>query len=260
MTSGQTIRKITGLANTCSVAVTIITMKKLLLAIVIVVICLTAYMVFQNQHSDNSNSSRYLKGQHSFSLKKADSPWLIVNKDTPINPKDYAPVNLEIPTVPIRSNITDDEKKVSYLVSPALNNLVAAAREQGITLDLQSGYRSYGAQQKLYENYLAQDTQSNIDSYSAKPGYSEHQTGLAVDLGGASSPGCNVKPCFAVTPESKWLTDNVHNYGFIFRYPEGKQKITGYEYEPWHLRYVGIYLATKMKTKGIATLEEYFKL
>lgn len=233
-------------------------MKKLLLLALIIAVGLTSYRIIQNQTSDSSSTSR--SNQHSFSLKEANSQWVIVNKATPLNPVDYIPINLVTPSVPLRNNITDDEKLIADLASPALYNLISAAKQEGVILDLQSGYRSYSAQQKLYGNYAAKDSQGNIDSYSAKPGYSEHQTGLSVDLGGASIPGCNVRPCFATTAESKWLAGNAHQYGFIIRYPEGKQKITGYEYEPWHLRYVGINLATKIKSKGPITLEEYFKL
>lgn len=228
--------------------------------VVATVIALTAFRVLHNEPTDNLETGRSLKSEHGFSLKEASSQWVIVNKDNPLNPKDYTPVNLVTLTIPLRSNITDDEKQIADLAAPALNNLVSAASQQGISFDMQSGYRSYDFQQQLYKNYSSSETPNNIDSFSAKPGYSEHQTGLAVDLGGVSNPACNVKPCFATTPESKWLGDNAYKYGFIIRYPESKQNITGYEYEPWHLRYVGIYLATNMKSKGIATLEEYFKL
>lgn len=217
-------------------------------------------LLFNKSSSNEGAEGSSQNSPHQFSLEDANSQWVIVNKDKPLSPKNYSPASLTIPAVPIRSNITDDEKQIVELASMGLNSLVSSASQQGISLDLQSGYRSYNFQKRLYDSYASQASKNAIDSYSASPGYSEHQTGLAVDLGGLSNPACNVKPCFTNTPESNWLADNSHKYGFIIRYPADKQKITGYEYEPWHLRYVGIYLATSMKSKNISTLEEYFQL
>ena len=98
-------------------------------------------------------------------------------------------------------------------------------------------------------NYVKKDGEEKAGTYSAKPGHSEHQTGLAFDVGLVDSS-------FADTESSKWLEQNCHLYGFIIRYPKGKTDITGYIYEPWHVRYLGVSIATKVKESGL-TLEEY---
>jgi D-alanyl-D-alanine carboxypeptidase len=97
------------------------------------------------------------------------------------------------------------------------------------------------------------------DSQSARPGYSEHQTGLAVDVE-PTSRKCEVEACFGDTPEGKWVAANAHKFGFIIRYPKNMQSVTGYIYEPWHIRYVGKELAGEMHKQNIATLEQFFGL
>jgi len=136
--------------------------------------------------------------------------------------------------------------------------MVAAAKQAGITLNLQSGYRSYNFQVTLYNRYVQQQGQAVADTQSARPGYSEHQTGFAADLGGTSQPSCNVEACFGDTPEGKWLAAHASEYGFIIRYPADRDSTTGYVYEPWHVRYVGTELAAEMRAKGVATLEDFF--
>lgn len=125
----------------------------------------------------------------------------------------------------------------------------ADAMSIGLNLKLVSGFRSYNTQANLYNNYVKINGQAKADTFSAKPGHSEHQTGLAFDVG-------STKGAFAYTNESKWLSENCHLYGFIIRYPLGKTNITGYIYEPWHVRYLGVDTATKVKQSGL-TLEEY---
>lgn len=113
-----------------------------------------------------------------------------------------------------------------------------------------SGYRSYSTQSTLYNNYVRSDGKANADRYSARPGFSEHQTGLAFDL-------CNkAGQLVESTREVNWIAANAHRYGFIVRYPYGKEHITGYMPEPWHLRYLGVETATKVYNSGL-TLEEY---
>ena len=134
----------------------------------------------------------------------------------------------------------------------AFNKMNADAKSLGLNLWIASGYRSYWTQNTLYNNYVAADGKEEADTYSARPGYSEHQTGLAFDLN-------SVESSFANTDEGKWVKDNCYRYGLIIRYPKGKENITGYMYEPWHLRYVGVELATKLYNNGDwITLEEYF--
>lgn len=113
-----------------------------------------------------------------------------------------------------------------------------------------SGFRSYTVQKNLYNSYVRRDGAENADRYSARPGHSEHQTGLAFDINYADDR-------FKGTPEASWLAENAYKYGFILRYPEGKEPITGYMFEPWHYRYVGVENAAKIYASGL-TLEEYF--
>ncbi|MBM7610535.1 D-alanyl-D-alanine carboxypeptidase [Lysinibacillus composti] len=132
----------------------------------------------------------------------------------------------------------------------------ADARKAGFELVAFSTYRSYEYQQTLYNNYVERDGKENADRYSARPGYSEHQTGLAFDIGEVGREDLWLTSEFGETDAGKWLVNNAHKYGFILRYPQGKEKITGYMYESWHFRYLGIQLATDVK-KSSLTLEEY---
>lgn len=130
----------------------------------------------------------------------------------------------------------------------ALQRLQQGAKENGFSMPLISGYRSYDYQASLYNNYVAIDGQAAADRYSARPGNSEHQTGLAFDIGQLDNNYGN-------TPAGTWLAQHAHEYGFIIRYPQGKESVTGYMYEPWHVRYLGS-IASDVYTSGL-TLEEY---
>jgi D-alanyl-D-alanine carboxypeptidase len=198
--------------------------------------------------------------KNAYSLTDPKSIWLVVNKKRPLNPKTYTPDNLVVPNIPLRSNITGTEKYVRADMAKALEKMVADAKSEGITFNLQSGYRSYNFQVALYNSYVKSQGQSVADRQSARPGHSEHQTGLAADLGGASQPACNVEACYADTIEGKWLAANAYKYGFLVRYPADKEQTTGYLYEPWHIRYIGAELSNEMHTQGIETLEEFFNL
>ena len=131
----------------------------------------------------------------------------------------------------------------------ALQQLQAGAEAAGYSMPLISGYRSYAYQASLYNSYVAQDGQELADTYSARPGHSEHQSGLAFDIGALDNGYGN-------TPGGRWLNAHCADYGFILRYPAGKESITGYQYEPWHVRYVGKEIASRIMSQGI-TLEEY---
>lgn len=134
----------------------------------------------------------------------------------------------------------------------AFNSMQKDASKEGLNLYISSGYRSYYTQKTLYNNYVARDGVANADTYSARAGHSEHQTGLAFDLN-------TIDESFANTKEGKWVSNNCYKYGLILRYPKGKENITGYMYESWHLRYVGVELATKLYNNGNwITLEEYY--
>lgn len=139
-----------------------------------------------------------------------------------------------------------------------VNAMVSAAKQDGVYLSVISAFRSYSYQKTLYENYVKRDGQAAADRYSARPGHSEHQSGLAFDFGGTNQSHW-LKSSFADTAEGKWLAANAHKYGFILRYPKGKESITGYMFEPWHFRYVGSGEAPKIKASG-KTLEEYLNV
>ena len=130
-------------------------------------------------------------------------------------------------------------------------NMKSVAANVGINLRIISGFRSYNTQVSLYNRYVARDGQAEADRYSARAGHSEHQSGLAADIN-------SLEQSWENTAEGKWLNDNCYKYGFIIRYPKGKESITGYMFEPWHIRYVGVDLATALYNNGNwITLEEY---
>ena len=141
---------------------------------------------------------------------------------------------------------------VDKTAKASLTELQEAANKAGFNIPLISGFRSYDTQKNLYNNYVARDGEEKANTYSAKPGQSEHQTGLAFDVGALDDN-------YGQTPAGKWLAENAYKYGFILRYPKGKEAITGYQYEPWHIRYVGNKDAAKIYEKGV-TLEEYLNV
>lgn len=134
----------------------------------------------------------------------------------------------------------------------AFNKMQAVAKVDGLNIYISSGFRSYSYQKTLYNNYVNRDGVTVADTYSARAGHSEHQSGLAFDVN-------TINDSFANTEEGKWLNDNCYKYGFILRYPKGKSDETGYQYEPWHFRYVGVELAEKLYNNGNwITVEDYF--
>ena len=147
---------------------------------------------------------------------------------------------------------------INATAQKAVNAMVADAKKQGVTLTTISAYRSYSYQSTLYNNYVTKHGKAQADRFSARPGHSEHQTGLAFDFGGVSKTHW-LESSFESTKEGKWLASNAHLYGFHLRYQKGKEHITGYMYEPWHFRYIGSDNAIKIKATG-KTLEEYFNV
>lgn len=141
----------------------------------------------------------------------------------------------------------------------ALNTMIAAAQVNGFEITAFSAFRSYDYQKQLYTNYVQKDGQKAADRYSARPGYSEHQTGLAFDIGEVGRKDLWLTEEFGESSAGKWLYEHAHEYGFILRYPKGKEAITGYMYESWHFRYVGIELAKEIHNKNV-TLEEYLNI
>ena len=169
---------------------------------------------------------------------------IIANKTYSL-PSNFVPNNL----VTINGYI----RIVDY-VKDAYNELKSDSSVLGLNIYASSGYRSYSDQKYIYDNYVRIDGTEKADTYSARPGYSEHQTGLAIDVG---TPSTKNLGDFLYTDEYKWMIENAHNYGFILRYKEETEKITGYMYEAWHFRYVGKEVATYIKENDI-TYEEYY--
>lgn len=169
---------------------------------------------------------------------------ILVNKFYSLD-KDYEPEDL----VKIESDYTSWGGYLKRDAYDAFKEMVDAAYEDDITLYSVSPYRSYQTQDGLYENYASYDGYEEADTYSARPGYSEHQTGLAVDINSTDDS-------FAYTSEAKWLFKNAYKYGFILRFSKKGQTLTGFRSEPWHYRYVGEEIATYIYEHGI-TFEEY---
>ena len=174
---------------------------------------------------------------------------MIVNKHYKLD-NNYVPKNLVTiePTYGYQFEIRQD-------VYEAFKNMYNAAKSDGISMFIVSPYRSYKLQTSIYNNYVAIDGINKADTYSARPGFSEHQSGLAVDLAPKAYMDLDT---FVTSPSYNWMIENSYKYGFILRYPQNKEYITGYMYEPWHYRYVGVEAATIIKNEDL-TFEEYYE-
>ncbi len=183
-----------------------------------------------------------------YSTTDPASPWVVVNKQHPLNPLQYAPTDL--------TNVGSGQ----FLRAEAatqLAKMIADAKTVGLTITADSGYRSYATQVSVYNNEVKTNGQTVADSQSARPGYSEHQTGWSIDIG---TPGCHIADCFGATPAGTWAAANGYKYGYIVRYTPPETAVTGYRAESWHFRYVGPDLAGEMNKQGIATLEQFFNI
>lgn len=178
------------------------------------------------------------------------------NETLPEEPTYVEGILIASKKYPLPSTYAPGESKEARA---AFEEMAAEAKLSGYELVAFSTYRSFDYQTTLYEKYVSNDGQEAADRYSARPGYSEHQTGLAFDIGEQHFEQHFARESFGETEAGKWVAANAHKYGFIMRYPNGKEKITGYMYEPWHFRYVGKELAPKVYEAG-TTLEEYFNL
>jgi zinc D-Ala-D-Ala carboxypeptidase len=181
---------------------------------------------------------------------------VVVNKLRPLQPQDYVPelVTVDVPYA----------NKNAYQLRPeasaALSEMFAAyTAETGLRMQSQSAYRSYVSQKVIYNRYASAEGIAGADTHSARPGYSEHQTGLALDINALPSD-CSIQECFANTTAGEWLAANSWRYGFVLRYPKGSERITGYTFEPWHYRYLGVDLAQRYHATGARTVEEFFGL
>jgi D-alanyl-D-alanine carboxypeptidase len=189
---------------------------------------------------------------------------ILVNKDNPV-PADYNPAFVSIPMKYFISDAKTDQDHFVAAAAPYLEKMIDDAASDGVSLDIVSGYRSKTYQQGLFQSdvssylklgYSESKAESATAQKVAVPGYSEHQTGLACDLG--YNGKSNLTSSYDKTPAFAWLMSHCADYGFILRYPEDKVAITGYEYEPWHYRFVGVDDAKKIMQSGLC-LEEYLK-
>ncbi|MCQ9164945.1 D-alanyl-D-alanine carboxypeptidase family protein [Arthrobacter sp. STN4] len=179
----------------------------------------------------------------------ARSVGVVVNKRRPNSPVNQTPPDL----VGIGSQL------MRWEAANQLTLFLRGASGAGVAVTTVSGFRSYSSQASLYNYYVSLYGQAVADTISARPGYSEHQTGLVMDIGNPDG-ACGLQACFAGTPAGQFAAANSWRYGFIIRYPNGYDAITGYTYEPWHLRYIGVRTATDMHYRGYRTLEQYFGL
>mgnify|MGYP000898523334 CR=1 FL=1 len=188
-------------------------------------------------------------------VENVDDILVIVNKKRYLE-SDYKPVDLVIPNVKFSFDGEHEKKYMRKEAAEALEEFFGQAYEEGIYIFALSGYRSYNTQKWLFENRASKIGEEEANKLIARPGESEHQTGLAMDIT-SQSVQFDLKEKFGETEEGKWVKDNAHKFGFIIRYTKDKEDITGYNYEPWHIRYVGKEAAREIYNKGIA-FEEYF--
>ena len=189
------------------------------------------------------------------SIDDPTSIWVIVNKRRPLIAASCVPPDLvDVPVAHTWSPLLRQEAPKALV---SLFN--AADAEAGLALASNSAYRGCNAQVRVYNQDVASNGQTFADTSTARPGFSEHQTGLAIDIGAASGR-CSLNTCFADTAEGQWLAANAWHFGFLLRYPADKVEITGFAFEPWHYRYIGVDLAAEMYNMGVTTLEEFFGL
>lgn len=236
------------------------TTKKLFAAAVCMVLLGAVFMVYQHSRisagtrtagTDNMPEAQAYRGEADEQFHDTDSILVVANKKHAL-PSGYEPADLVRPKVEMLN-----ECFIRSLAADALERMFAAAEADGVHLVLGSGYRAETLQRQLYEKYAAQYGQEAADSFSSRPGYSDHQTGLAVDISDHDARTYLTEE-FENTPEGQWLIQHAYEYGFILRYPRGKEEITGYTYEPWHYRFVGKEAAAEIFNSGSwYAMEEY---
>lgn len=169
----------------------------------------------------------------------------MVNKMRPFAQIDWEPNDL----------VDFEGQQLRAEAARAARTMMDAAKAEGVTLTVSSAYRSYAVQQQTYQHWVSVNGQRLADQLSARPGYSEHQTGLAIDF--SSPEGCRLEECYRDTLAGQWLVKNAPRYGYILRFPDGRQSVTGYRFEPWHYRYVGVQIAQEYVSSGAKTFEEF---
>ncbi len=194
--------------------------------------------------------------ENSIYIENPSSLTAVVNKNRMLE-GSYIPSNLV--NITVTSTKSGNNNLIRSEVLPHLEDMFADAKSQGVNLTVTSAYRSFNTQNDLFYGYVSNYGLESALTFSAPPGASEHQTGLVLDIGEVNGPYDNFEIEFSLSDSGKWLAKNSHKYGFILRYPDGKENITTYQYEPWHFRFVGTDYATKIYESGL-TLEEYFDL
>lgn len=187
-------------------------------------------------------------------VESPDEILVLVNKERNLE-STYVPQDLVIPNIPFSFDGYDQKKNMRQGAAVAIEELLTRAHSEGHLIYGVSGYRSYERQENIFIGNALRDGFKEANTYSAIPGQSEHQTGLSMDVSSATV-NYRLVTSFGETPEGIWLRENCHLYGFIIRYPKDKTDITGYQYEPWHIRYVGVEDATAIMLNDL-TLEEY---
>ncbi len=177
------------------------------------------------------------------------NPLMLVNKYNYVTKDFKVPTLVSVPEFAKKGMMLDKDTKDAFI------KMARDAKDKGLNLRAISTYRTYDYQANLYSNYAKSDGVNNADTYSARPGFSEHHTGLAIDIDNITK----VYTDFIDTKEFKWMMENAHKYGFILRYPSDKENITGYIYEPWHYRYVGVKVATYIKEHNLSFEEYYYE-
>lgn len=221
-----------------------------------------AYEYYYNENEDEEDSllpedlSSILSNIQTVPLDTIPSSKTVLVNRVYLLPSDYIPPNLVVPNVKFSFTYSSDKRKLRKVAADALERLFQAGEKEHVELYGVSGYRSYARQKQIYDKNIATRGQAVTDAVSAKPGSSEHQTGLTIDVS-ARSVNFRLDQSFGDTTEGQWLAENAHLYGFIIRYPYGKTEITGYSYEPWHIRFVGKAVATYLYENKL-TLEEYY--
>ncbi|WP_252238471.1 MULTISPECIES: M15 family metallopeptidase [unclassified Clostridium] len=231
-------------------------MKKILKKILIFIIVIGGLFVcnrflFIESEKINIKDNKFNLNNNDKLINEDNDEIILVNRKNGLD-KEYKPENLTIPNIPFTDNSSNEEKHVAGIIAKPLEELVNIAKKDGITLLGNSAYRSYKSQKNTYNNRVKTAGKENADAYVAEPGFSEHQTGMCIDITNED------KYFLKGTKEADWLAENCYRFGFIIRYPYGKKNITGIEYEPWHIRYVGKKAAKYIYDNKI-TLEEYLR-
>ncbi|MEX2014855.1 MAG: M15 family metallopeptidase [Candidatus Saccharimonadales bacterium] len=238
-------------------------MKKKIIILIAIIVGIASIYFFLNQKAEapggTSNGSGNVnipaEDLAKYTIDVQESLYYIVNKNRNLS-ASYIPASLVKADVALVPGDNPEEQQLRSEAAAAAKTMFEEADKAGFDLILASGYRSAQLQEILFNSYVARDGLEAASKYSARPGTSEHQTGLALDVT-TKSRECYLEICFAETPEGKWLKKNAHKYGFHLRYQKGKETVTGYQFEPWHFRYVGNDLAKILYDSG-QTMEEFF--